>query len=84
MNKNFRLLSVSLLLIIFCIYSCKKIENTDSPVKREVTFSFEQKVLKGESSTNLKDGYLKEDSRYIVVTIEKSNGTGPYVPAGFN
>ncbi len=59
-------------------YSCKKDDSIDSTLKQDVIFSFEQRELQTKSAQSLKSNYMKEDSRYIVITIEKSNGEKVY------
>lgn len=72
-------LLTTILVCVICFSSCTKKLDTDLNLKREVTFSFEQKDLKaGPAAFGLKSGYLKEDARYIVITIEKSNGEKVY------
>jgi len=77
-EKIGRLLS-TILVCIICFSSCTKKLDNDLNFKKEVTFSFEQKDLKaGPATLGLKSGYLKVDARYIIITIEKSNGEKVY------
>lgn len=78
MKKEIGILIALFLAFGICINSCKKNENIDQTGRQLVTFSFEQIDLGSKSSINLKLSYLKEDSRYIVITIEKSSGDKVY------
>jgi len=77
MKNKIKLVIATFLLSVFCLSSCTKKGNLDTSFKQDVTFSFEQKDLGIEASTTLKSA-TKEDSRYIVVTIENSYGKKVY------
>ena len=67
----------ALIMVAFCVGSCKKNVNevTPVPAKQDVTFSFAQNGLKG---AMLKAAAGKEDARYVVVSIENAAGTTVY------
>ena len=67
----------TLIMVAFCVGSCKKNVNevTPVPAKQDVTFSFAQNGLKG---AMLKAAAGKEDARYVVVSIENAAGTTVY------
>lgn len=78
MKDRIAVLVATMSLVVFCICSCKKGDSIVAPVKQEVTFSFEQNDLNAGSAKSLKLSYLKEDAKYVVVSIEKSNGEKVY------
>ena len=77
MRMKIPIFFAALILVALCVGSCNKNDNGDTPVpvKQDVTFSFAQNGLKG---TMLKALAVKEDARYVVVSIENAAGTTVY------
>ena len=79
MKIKITILHLAILVLLFTLPACKNDENIDLPVMQNISFSFEQKAVQILSSTGQKKvTALKDDARYVVVTIENSTGTKIY------